>query len=205
MGFHIPSSFHQGAGPGEETGSSPGIPAADALFEPKLEPDHATDRDPEDGAKVFSEACSPCHSAKIRPLDNTRLSGEQWKEAIDWMIDQGAEVPKKNISELLDYLVRTHGPAGAATDTARNSSHRPSFIRRHTITQPPEAECAVASSSTQRLTRNLDPSRGSVLPFVVRQTDDQSVFQAYGVEVSIGLGIKDRDERLLVVQAAPLG
>lgn len=70
----------------------------------------------DDGAKVYADVCTPCHTTKIRPLDNTHLTKEQWKEAIDKMIDQGAEVPNRKISELLDYLTRTHGPAGTTTD-----------------------------------------------------------------------------------------
>lgn len=69
----------------------------------------------DDGAKTYSKSCSPCHSAKIRPLDTTRLTKEQWKESVDRMIDMGAEVPKGNMAELLDYLVLTHGPTGTAT------------------------------------------------------------------------------------------
>ncbi len=73
----------------------------------------------DDGAKVFEESCSPCHSAKVRPLDSTHLSRRQWEETIDRMIDMGTEVPKKKKAELLDYLVSTHGPAGVATDTGK--------------------------------------------------------------------------------------
>lgn len=68
------------------------------------------------GAKVFAESCSPCHSAKIRSLENTHLTREQWKDAVDCMVDQGAEVPKAKKAELLDHLVSAHGPAGTATD-----------------------------------------------------------------------------------------
>lgn len=73
----------------------------------------------DDGTKIFAESCSPCHSAKMRPLDNKHLTREQWKDTIDRMIDQGAEVPKKKIPELLDYLVQTHGPAATAPDAGK--------------------------------------------------------------------------------------
>ncbi len=73
----------------------------------------------DDRAKVFEESCSPCHSAKIRPLDNTRLTREQWKDAVDRMIDMGTEVPKAKKAELLDYLVSTHGPADVAADARK--------------------------------------------------------------------------------------
>ncbi len=70
----------------------------------------------EDGAKIFAESCSSCHTAKTRPLDDVHLTREQWKEAIDKMIPLGAEVPEKKIPALLDYLARTHGPAGTSID-----------------------------------------------------------------------------------------
>jgi hypothetical protein len=73
----------------------------------------------DDGAKTFQESCSPCHTAKVRPLDNRHLTREQWKDTIDRMIDQGAEVPKAKKAELLDYLVSTHGPAGDASDAGK--------------------------------------------------------------------------------------
>ena len=67
------------------------------------------------GSKIFSEACSPCHSAGTRPLDKVHLSRDQRKDTVDRMIDLGAEVSKKKIPELLDYLVRSHGPTGTGT------------------------------------------------------------------------------------------
>ena len=70
----------------------------------------------DDGTKIFTEACSGCHSAKSRPLDNIHLTKEQWKETVDRMIDLGSEVPKSKMSELLDYLVATYGPA-SSTDS----------------------------------------------------------------------------------------
>ena len=67
----------------------------------------------DEGAKTFKEVCSSCHTAKVRPLDNKHLTKEQWKQAIDRMIDMGTEVPKGKIPVLLDYLASTHGPASA--------------------------------------------------------------------------------------------
>jgi len=68
----------------------------------------------DDGSGVFGEACSGCHTQKVRPLDNVHLTREQWKSEVERMIDQGAEVPKGKMQELLDYLVSTHGPVSTA-------------------------------------------------------------------------------------------
>lgn len=69
----------------------------------------------DEGEKVFQEVCSACHDAKTRPLDGVRLSRQQWKETIERMEGLGADIPGgEKRKALLDYLERTHGPAGAA-------------------------------------------------------------------------------------------
>jgi cytochrome c5 len=73
----------------------------------------------DDGEKIYKDICTACHDAKTRPLDNIRLSRKEWKEAVERMEGQGADVPSgKKLEALLDYLERTHGPAapGAAPE-----------------------------------------------------------------------------------------
>ncbi len=68
----------------------------------------------DEGAKVYQEACTPCHDAKTHPLDKTRLTREKWRDAVERMDGMGAEVPSgKKLSALLDYLEETHGAKGA--------------------------------------------------------------------------------------------
>jgi cytochrome c5 len=64
----------------------------------------------EEGEKAFSETCSACHTAKIRPLDKKRMSKDEWKKAIDKMATLGADIPKDKVPQILDYLAKTHGP-----------------------------------------------------------------------------------------------
>jgi hypothetical protein len=71
----------------------------------------------DEGEGIFTESCTPCHRPKMRPLDNVHLTTEQWKETIDRMIDQGAELKKGKIPALLDYLSRTHGPIASSPST----------------------------------------------------------------------------------------
>ena len=66
----------------------------------------------EAGAKAFAETCSACHSAKIRPLDQKRMSRDEWKKAVDKMVDMGAEIPKDKAAQIVEYLARTQGPEG---------------------------------------------------------------------------------------------
>jgi mono/diheme cytochrome c family protein len=70
----------------------------------------------DDGAKIYQESCLSCHTAKMRPLEKMNLTREQWTVAIDRMIEQGAEVPKGKMTQLLDYLSRTNGPAAPPTE-----------------------------------------------------------------------------------------
>lgn len=70
----------------------------------------------DDGAKIFSEVCSECHTAKKQPLDKIHLTRGDWSETLERMVSYGAEIPKGKTSELLDYLVKTHGPAGTTDE-----------------------------------------------------------------------------------------
>lgn len=63
--------------------------------------------------------CRRRRAATVAPLflhvPDVHLTREKWKEAVDRMEGMGTEVPGgKKLSALLDYLERTHGPAGAA-------------------------------------------------------------------------------------------
>jgi cytochrome c5 len=75
----------------------------------------AASRGAEEGEAVYKESCTQCHDAKTRPLDGVRMTREQWKDAIERMEGQGAQIPSgKKLSALLDWLERTHGPASPA-------------------------------------------------------------------------------------------
>lgn len=73
----------------------------------------------DEGAKTFEEVCTQCHTPKRQPLDNKHLTKEQWNEAIERMKGYDTEVSKGKMADLLDYLVRTNGPANAATDAGK--------------------------------------------------------------------------------------
>ncbi len=65
----------------------------------------------EDGAKVYRESCTTCHTPQTRPLDAKRLTRAEWKDAIERMEGMGTEVPSGDkLTALLDWLEKTHGP-----------------------------------------------------------------------------------------------
>jgi hypothetical protein len=66
----------------------------------------------DEGADAF-KTCGNCHNADNHPLDSIRMTREKWKEALERMEGLGADIPSgKTRSALLDYLEKTHGPAG---------------------------------------------------------------------------------------------
>lgn len=81
------------------------VPASLALLTPP--PALAAD----DGASIFAQACALCHTPTRRSLDKKRLTRHEWEAATERMIGYGAQVPKAKLPELLNYLVRSHGPA----------------------------------------------------------------------------------------------
>ena len=68
----------------------------------------------DDGEKIYATICAECHTPKKQPLDKLHLNRAEWSEAVERMVSYGAEIPKGKLPELLDYLVRSHGSAGAA-------------------------------------------------------------------------------------------
>lgn len=68
----------------------------------------------DEGEKVYQETCTACHDAKTRPLDKIRMTRNEWKDAVERMEGNGANLPSgKKLDALLDWLERTHGPQGA--------------------------------------------------------------------------------------------
>jgi DNA-directed RNA polymerase subunit RPC12/RpoP len=66
------------------------------------------------GAQTFAEACKDCHNSR-KPLNNLRLTKEQWKEALERMANYRHRVPEAKLPGLLDYLVaRTPAAPGPA-------------------------------------------------------------------------------------------
>jgi cytochrome c5 len=71
----------------------------------------------DEGEKLVQESCGACHDAKTRPLSGYHLTREKWKETVERMEGLGAEPPSgKKLSDLLDYLARTHGPESPAPE-----------------------------------------------------------------------------------------
>jgi len=71
----------------------------------------------DDPAAYFESECLDCHQRKKKPLEDKHLSRQEWKDAVDKMIelDKLDPVPSKAfIGALADWLANTHGPTSSA-------------------------------------------------------------------------------------------
>lgn len=80
-----------------------------------------------DPAAYFRNECVECHTLRKDPIDDKRMSRDEWKKSIDKMLalERLDPIPSKAfISELLDWLEKTHGP-GAAPATPQATASEP--------------------------------------------------------------------------------
>ncbi|MGZ5784550.1 MAG: hypothetical protein ACXWJM_01420 [Ramlibacter sp.] len=79
----------------------------------------------DDPAAYFENECLDCHKRKKKPLEEKHLSRQEWKDAIDKMIDLEKldPVPSKAfIAALSDWLASTHGPTVTAQPASSPAS-----------------------------------------------------------------------------------
>lgn len=67
-----------------------------------------------DYAAYFEDQCVGCHTLKKKPVDDKRMSRQEWQDAVDKMVRMDKlddPVPSKQfLAGLVDWLARTHGP-----------------------------------------------------------------------------------------------
>ncbi len=66
-----------------------------------------------DGKAVVLDNCQDCHTLKILPKMHKSVDG--WKNTVQTMIDNGADIPADKIDTLVQYLARNFGPKSAPT------------------------------------------------------------------------------------------
>ena len=76
----------------------------------------------DEGAKVYADVCTACHSWTTRPLDDVHLTREQWRNTVVRMNGFGRAVPDPKLPALLDYLERTHGRPNKGASPATKSA-----------------------------------------------------------------------------------
>jgi hypothetical protein len=60
-----------------------------------------------DGATLLAQHCGACHSSNLAGMTCT---ANQWKEVVDQMISQGAELTSQEKQVLIAYLAATYHP-----------------------------------------------------------------------------------------------
>ena len=63
---------------------------------------------PSEGQQLVEKRCQGCHT--MRRVETSAKSAEGWRETIQVMIQDGAEVEESEIPAMVQYLTREHGP-----------------------------------------------------------------------------------------------
>jgi cytochrome c5 len=87
-----------GSGSGSGSASAPAKPAAEL-------PDG-------DGKAIATEYCQDCH--KLTNVVKARKNLDDWRDAVQTMMDRGARLPQDKFEILVQYLVKNFGPETSA-------------------------------------------------------------------------------------------
>jgi hypothetical protein len=82
----------------------------------------------DDPAAYFENDCIDCHHLKKKPIDDKHLTRDEWKKAIDKMLELEKLDPVPSpqfVSTLLDWLVKNHGPVDTAGAPAPAAAQAP--------------------------------------------------------------------------------
>jgi cytochrome c5 len=63
---------------------------------------------PSEGQQLVEKRCQGCHN--LRRVDTAAKDADGWRETIQVMIQDGAEIEDAEIPVLVQYLTREHGP-----------------------------------------------------------------------------------------------
>ncbi len=77
------------------------------------------------GAEIARQTCGTCHTGQSRPLNELRLTRQQWQESVERMARYGARVPDESLQELLDYLACAYGTARPGAGPASSTRATP--------------------------------------------------------------------------------
>jgi cytochrome c5 len=74
-----------------------------------------------DGKAIATEYCQDCH--ELTNLARASKTADEWRSAINLMMDRGARIPEDKVDPLVLYLTKNFGPQQAApkSDSQQNS------------------------------------------------------------------------------------
>jgi len=67
------------------------------------------------GKETLQTACTVCHG--LKEIVTQKMSHDEWKDKVNEMITNGAEVPPDAIDPLVDYLAKSFPKEGAKSET----------------------------------------------------------------------------------------
>jgi cytochrome c5 len=65
-----------------------------------------------DGKPIATEFCQDCHN--LRNLTTAKKTQDEWKDALQTMMDRGARLPPDKVDTLVQYLAKNFAPGQAA-------------------------------------------------------------------------------------------
>ena len=63
---------------------------------------------PSEGQQLVEKRCQGCHT--MRRVETSAKTADAWRETIQVMIQDGAEIEESEIPVMVQYLAREHGP-----------------------------------------------------------------------------------------------
>jgi cytochrome c5 len=128
----VPSkSLAQGEGAPRDVGQATASPASPTQPKPAVElPDG-------DGKAIATEFCQDCHT--LANVAKARKAPDDWRDAVQLMMDRGARLPQDKFDTLVQYLAKNFGPQAAAPTAGTSpSAGASSDSSAATAVQPPK-------------------------------------------------------------------
>jgi len=90
------------------------------------------------GKAIVLKNCQDCHTLKILP--KTHKSAADWKDTVQTMIDNGADVPADKIDTLVQYLAKNFGPHSAPASADAQAPPAAATAAPSAVAMPPAPE-----------------------------------------------------------------
>jgi cytochrome c5 len=102
-------------------GSSPGAaPSHDSPAATTAQAPKPVELPEGDGKAIATEFCQDCH--KLTNVVKARKSLDDWRDAVQTMMDRGARLPQDKVEPLVAYLAKNFGPKTDAAPSGSGSS-----------------------------------------------------------------------------------
>jgi cytochrome c5 len=106
------SRAQSGSGPGQDTvpSAAPAAPSPQAR-KPVVLPEG-------DGKEIAEKSCQACH--ELTNLTHASKSQDDWRDTVQIMVDNGADIPADKVDVLVKYLAKNFGPK---TNSSASDAH----------------------------------------------------------------------------------